>query len=368
MRSSSNPAGEAIVQTISGNHPDAVLKSLRDVAFVCPLCRADLDVVEEAYRCAPCERTYPVQGGIPDFRVFPDPYLNFDEERKRTELILAALDRHSFESLLEYYWSLSDITPPMLRAKFIRNALLAEHRAGRVLRILDDGTFRRPVAARRVLEIGSGTGNFLAVAARRYEQVIGTDIAMRWLHVSRRRFMDAGLPEPALVCCCAEHLPFPDGTFDLAVNCSTLEFTRDPDSVLAECARTLRDDGCLFVNTVNRYSIASDPYAYLWGVGFLPRAWQAGYVRWRRQASYEQIRMLSLRELSRLAARHFADIEVALPDIDDESLRRLPPFTRFQVGAYRLLKRLPLFRQLLKWFGPQWDVKLTKNQPREGLP
>lgn len=338
--------------------PSSLTDSLHGVPFVCPLCRGKLVVAGDSYRCPACDRIYPLHGGIPDFRVFPDPYLDFEEDRRRTELVLDVLDRLPLEPLLEYYWSLSDITPPLLRAKFIRNALLAEQRAQRVLRILDDGTFRRPVAARRVLEVGSGTGNFLAVAARRYDQVIGIDIAMRWLHVSRRRFMDAGLPEPALVCCCAEYLPFPADTFDLAVSCATLEFSRDPDRVLAECARTLRSDGSLYLNTVNRFSVAQDPYSYLWGVGFLPRAWQAGYVRWRRGASYEHIRLLSLRELKRLAARYFAAQEIALPDIEDESLRSLPRSAQRQVRVYRLVKRLAGFRQVLRWVGPQWDVLL----------
>lgn len=353
--------------TLTCKHPDGILRSLQDIAFVCPRCRGELDVADDAYRCAPCAAAYPLQGGIPDFRVFSDPYLDFPAERRRTEFILAALDQHTFASLLDYYWSLSDITPPPLRAKFVRNALLGERRARRVLGLLEDGTFHRAVAAKRVLEVGSGTGNFLVAAAGHYETVIGTDIAMRWLHVSRRRFRDAGLPEPALVCCCAEALPFADATFDLVVNCSTVEFTRDPGQVFAEAARTLRRDGCLFVNTANRYSVAADPYAYLWGVGFLPRAWQARYVRWRRQAHYEQIRVLSLRELKRLAGRHFAGLEIALPDIDDESLRQLPPWTQRQVHAYRRLKKLPGFRQLLRWVGPQWDVLLTKSPSQEPI-
>lgn len=344
-----------------GPQPASLLGSLRGVPFVCPLCRGALDVADDAYGCGPCRRSFPLHGGIPDFRVFPDPYLDFEEDRSRTEKVLAALDQYALEPLLEYYWSLSDITPPLLRARFVRNALLGEARARRVLGVPEDGTFRRPVAARRVLEVGSGTGNFLVAAAPHYEQVIGTDIAMRWLHLSRRRCRDAGLSEPALVCCCAEHLPFPDGFFDLAVTCSTLEFTRDPGRVFAECARTLTDDGCLFVNTVNRFSVAADPYAYLWGVGFLPRAWQAGYVRRRRQASYE-VRLLSLRELTRLAGRHFATQEIALPDIDDDSLKQLPARARLQVKVYRLLKRLPLVRQALLWVGPQWDVLLGKSR------
>ena len=51
--------------------------------FADSLCRDRLEVAGEAYRCAPCARTYPLHGGIPDFRVFPDPYLSPEEDRER---------------------------------------------------------------------------------------------------------------------------------------------------------------------------------------------------------------------------------------------------------------------------------------------
>src|SRR5262249_17940148 len=150
----------------------------------------------------------------------------------------------------------------------------------------------------------------------------------------RQRFMDRGLPVPPLVCCCAEHLPFPDGLFDLAVCNATLEFTRNHDQVLGECARTLEESGSLYISTVNRFSIVQDPYASLWGVGFLPRSLQARYVYWRRQASYENVRLLSLRELRALAGRHFAAVDIALPAVDGKLLQGLPWFTRLQGGIY----------------------------------
>lgn len=344
--------------------PGSLLESLRAVPFVCPLCRGKLGASEEAYHCAPCGRTFVLHAGIPDFRVFPDPFLTFKEDQQRTELVLAALDRCDFKSLVEYYWSLSDITPPPLRAKFVRSALLGEKRAQRVVDLLGavNGPPHGPI--RRVLEIGSGTGNFLAVA-RGYDQAVGIDVGMRWLHLSRRRFMDRGLPVPPLVCCCAEHLPFPDGMFDLAVCNATLEFTRNPDRVLTECARTLREHGSLYISTVNRYSIVQDPYAALWGVGFLPRSLQARYVRWRRQASYENVRLLSLGELRALARRHFAEVDVALPTVDGKLLQGLPWSTRLQGAIYRCLRKLPGFDPLFRWVAPQWDVMLHKVRRRE---
>jgi ubiquinone/menaquinone biosynthesis C-methylase UbiE/uncharacterized protein YbaR (Trm112 family) len=336
---------------------------LQGVTFVCPLCRKGLSVLRDGrgYRCSSCKKTYSLHDGIPDFRVFPDPYLSFQEDHDRTEIVLAALERYELEPLLEYYWSFSDITPETLRPKFVRSAMLGEQRARRVLRTFEDGTFKEPFTPQRVLEIGSGTGNFLALAMQRYDEVIGIDIAMRWLHVSRRRFMDMGLPVPPLVCCCAEYLPFPDASFDLVVASSTLEFARDPSQVVSECARMLTRRGVLYLNTVNRYTLAMNPYAYLWGVGFLPRAWQARYVRWRRQASYDQINLLSLRELNKLAEKHFATREIALPDIDSALLAQFSFSTRLQMQLYKMLRRLPLFSSLLKRVGPSWDVKLQKD-------
>jgi SAM-dependent methyltransferase len=340
-------------------HPPALLESLRGVSFVCPLCRGGLDVRADGYRCAPCGRAYALHAGIPDFRVFPDPYLSFEEDCERTERVLAVLDRHTFPSLLEYYWGLSDITPPPLRQRFIRGAIVGEAKARRLLRTLgEDGG--------RTLEVGSGTGNFLAVAGRR-EQVVGIDIAMRWLHLSRRRFLDRGQPVPPLVCCCAEHLPFPGGGFDRVVSSATLEFARDQGRVLSECARVLRPGGRMLLNTANRFALAEDPYACLWGVGFLPRAWQARYVRWRRGASYGPVRTLSLREVDRLAAAHFERREFVLPDVEDDQLAALPPLKRVQAHGYRLLRRLPVVRGLLREFAPQWDVLLTKESDQPPL-
>jgi ubiquinone/menaquinone biosynthesis C-methylase UbiE len=332
------------------------------VTFACPLCQAPLlqPSFGEYYYCQTCKKEYPSCAGVPDFRVFPDPFFSVEEDQRRSELILGELDRRDFSQLLEYYWSLSEITPPLLRRKFVRSALLGEDRAQRILSSFEDGTFRTPVKARRVLDVGSGSGNFLIVAAQHFSQVIGIDIGMRHLQMGRRRFIDRGVPVPALACCCAECLPFPDGYFDLIVMSSTLEFVRDQEKVLAECVRTLAPGGALYIQTVNRYSIARDPYAYLWGVGFLPRTWQAGYVRWRRQAIYSHIKTISLRELKRLTADQFRHREIALPDVQASVLSQFEFTTRLQIRVYKALRSSPILRDLLSAVGPGWEVLLRK--------
>jgi len=268
------------------------------------------------------------------------------------------MDRLSFSELLEYYWSLSDITPVPLRERFVQSALRGTDRARRLLSLVEESDRRR---LKTVLEVGSGTGNFLAASAGFFPRVVATDIAMRWLHVSRRRMRDEGLPEPALVCCCAEALPFPDAFFDGAFSIATLEFAREPSRVLAECARVLAGGGSLFTSTVNRFSLASQPYAVLWGVGYLPRRWQAGYVRWRRKASFENVRLLSRGEIDRLASPSFARRRFVLPEITAEEAGALSLPLRLAARLYRRIRRWRPLERPLAAIVPEWNIRLEKS-------
>ena len=342
-------------------HPNNLLPSLREIDFVCPLCRGALDILENGYHCAACQKDYLLHDGIPDFRVFPDPFLNFQEDYERTEIVLAGLEKYGLEKLLEYYWSFSDITPEDLRPKFIRSVRLGAEKARRTLELFENGMFKQPIRAKRVLEIGSGTGTFLAPATEKFEQVVGIDIAMRWLHVSRRRFMDLGIDAPPLICCCAENLPFADDSFDLIVANSTIEFVSDQARVFAECSRLLVENGAMYINSVNRFALARDPYAYLWGIGFLPRSLQARYVFWRSEAHYENTKTLSYREFNQLAKDHFSAKEFVLADVAPAALQQFSPMTRLQIRVYQFLKQLPLVSSLFKWIGPGWDILLRKT-------
>ena len=343
--------------------PASLLPSLGTVDFVCPRCRGELATDGDAFRCLPCGRSYPLAGGIPDFRVLRDPYLSVDEDLARTREVLDVLDRLPFRDLLEHYWSLSEETPPALRERFVATAMRGEERARRTLSALSPEDRAR---LRRVLEVGTGTGNLLAAASDMFPRIIGTDVAMRWLHVARRRLRDAAQPEPALACCGGEFLPFPDGSFDAVVSIATLEFVADAPVFLAECARVLAPGGILLLSAVNRFSVAREPHVALWGVGFLPRAWQAAYVRRRRGASFENVYLRSQRELRRLAAACSFATEFFLPDVGDEEARGLPSFARLAVRAYRFAKRFAPGRALLRQFGPEWVLVLRKEGPRRG--
>jgi SAM-dependent methyltransferase len=328
-------------------------------SFACPHCRRALAEDAAGATCAACRRRYDRHHGILDLRVFADPFLGIAGDRARADRVVAELDRLAFPELLEAYWSWSESTPVALRRTFVQTALRAASRARDLLdRMEREGV---PLAKSRVLEIGSGTGGFLAEAHGRVREVFGLDIALRWLHLGRRRLRDLRLPPAPLVCAGGEHLPFPDGAFDAVVSTATLEFTRDVHRVLAECARVLRPGGRAYLNTVNRFSLAAEPHVRLWGVGWLPRAWQAGYVRRRGRGDFSSLRLLSYRELARGAARDFAAVRIEPAAVPRDLMAEEAPLRRLGARAYAALNRIGPGREILRWVGPEWDLVLTRG-------
>ena len=59
-----------------------------------------------------------------------------------------------------------------------------------------------------------------------------------------------------------ERLPFPDNTFDAALNIVTLEHVREPKAVLAEIARVLRPGGRLLLVTPFEWEEHQQPHDY----------------------------------------------------------------------------------------------------------
>ena len=211
--------------------------------YCCPRCKGTLSSLPDAYACAPCNVRYPVVLGIPDFRVFPDPYIGMVEDHRKGARIAERASKTDFRGLVEYYWSITPEEPAEMARRFTAQALAAAERGRHLL----DGQARvktqleRP--ARRVLDVGTRTGGLLLAAAERADQVVGIDIAFRWLIIARKRLEEAGLPAQ-LVCCCAEFLPFRESAFDLVLAENVLEHTAQPAAVhrrSAPCAEAQRN-------------------------------------------------------------------------------------------------------------------------------
>ena len=97
-------------------------------------------------------------------------------------------------------------------------------------------------AGQRVLDVGSGPGSLTNELVRRLgaSSVAAADPSEPFVEAVRARH-----PGVEVVQAPAEHLPFEDGTFDVALAQLVVHFMRDPIAGLREMARVTKRDGVI---------------------------------------------------------------------------------------------------------------------------
>ncbi len=327
----------------------------KGVEICCPHCQEGLQETWQGkadLQCVGCHRRFPVLLGIPDLRVFPDPYIDAEADRANGLQVAARLDDLSFAALVDFYYSITPVVPPQHARLYTRGLMAGVARAEAALASWERtvGTNGRPSAA-SLLEVGCGTAPLLVAAAPRYTRMVGVDIAFRWLVVAKKRLAEAGLDIP-LICACAEALPFPNGAFDRVVADSVIEHVQDQHTTLRECHRVMRPVGHLFLSTPNRYSLGPDPHVGLWAGGLLPERWVAAYVR-RRGGIPPKRHLLSARSLSKAIQKAgFDPPQLQLPDVPRGQSKHFGKHVLLLIDLYHIAKRLPLSRAALRWIGP----------------
>jgi SAM-dependent methyltransferase len=97
-------------------------------------------------------------------------------------------------------------------------------------------------------------------------------------------------------------LPFPDSSFDAALNVVTLEHVREPGRALAEIARTLAPGGRLLLIVPHEWEVHQAPHDYFrytrHGVEYL--LGKAGFVEWTIEPVGGYFRLLARRLLNGL--------------------------------------------------------------------
>ncbi len=96
-------------------------------------------------------------------------------------------------------------------------------------------------ASGKILEIGVGSGKNLEYFPAGCE-VVGIDLSTAMLELAAMRAKTLGI-EARFIMMDAEHLDFPDGTFDTVVSSLSLCIFPDPVHVLKELARVCRPEG-----------------------------------------------------------------------------------------------------------------------------
>jgi phosphatidylethanolamine/phosphatidyl-N-methylethanolamine N-methyltransferase len=133
-----------------------------------------------------------------------------------------------------------------------------------------------------ILEVGVGTGISLPDYSRE-NCIIGIDLSEAMLRKARQRVAELGLTNvEKLEVMDAEHLSFPEASFDVVVAAHVISTVPNPEAALDECARMLRPGGEMVLLS----RIGADA-----GLRHLVEAWLQPIVRrlgWRAEFPWDR--------------------------------------------------------------------------------
>lgn len=207
--------------------------------------------------------------------------------------------------------------------------------------------------ARRVLEIGAGTGNSAAAFHSAYP------CALRALDRSRAMLAEArtkiaGVP---LICADAQALPLPDGCVDYIYGVLVLHHMPDLAKVLGECFRILDEGPAAFVTSSHDFIARHPMNAYFpsfAGVDqgrfpsrqeLLEAFEQAGFSEVSFQTALAEPETIDGRYVEKVANRFISTYALLPPGEFEEGLARL----RRDVSAKGRLEEPMIWESLIVW-------------------
>ncbi|MBU7047770.1 MAG: methyltransferase domain-containing protein [Theionarchaea archaeon] len=203
---------------------------MNHMVFTCPYCKKVLKENEKLY-CPPCEKTFPIVDGIPDFlpeRIAPErkKLLNFVDK-------LPSIYETSLWYPLIYHLYGGLFIPSVKEEIKIVTDMLG----------VDGGT---------ALDVACGTGMFTRSIAQKAQHCYGIDMSMRMLRKAQKYAQKKGLHNITMVRAEVEHIPLPPELFDGVSCCGALHLFPDVEGALREMNRVLKKGGKLVVMTFIR--------------------------------------------------------------------------------------------------------------------
>ena len=322
--------------------------------WVCPRCRGPLTATGDALACDACDARFPLIGGpegIPDFRLGELALDDLEADREEAGELWTRFAGRRAEEFVHHVFASRAHWAPARAERRTREVLRAP---ARLEAQIDD--WLRPAidAPAPLLDIGCGPGGLLCAAAARGIEPIGIDTSLRWLMAARMLLQERGT-RAHLAAAHAEALPLRDAGVGAVLSLDVIEHVGSPGRMLAEVDRVTGNGAVFLFSTPNRFSLAAEPHVGVWGVGWLPRAWQAPYVEWRKGDPYDGTKLLSSWEIARLveSSTHFT-LRVDTPRIPEDEIVGFPPYratlARLYNGAVSLAALRPAWLAVAPFF------------------
>jgi len=108
----------------------------------------------------------------------------------------------------------------------------------------------KPTRMMNLLDLGCGPGIVTAAMAPDVREAVAYDLTPEMLDKAKQRCQEAGLKNVRFELGSAEHLPFPDESFDSVVTRLTIHHFLDPRRVMKEVVRVTRRNGKVVVADV----------------------------------------------------------------------------------------------------------------------
>lgn len=192
------------------------------------------------------------------------------------------------------------------RAHAILDSESREQKARKIVSLLGE---ERIVSARRILEIGCGSG----VIAHALAQLGGGRVEVHAVDVEDNRVETEGYDFTLVE---SAGLPFDDGTFDIVISNYVIEHVgsrTEQDVHLREIGRVLSATGVAYLGIPNTWRLV-EPHYRLPLLSWLPQSLSDRYVRLSGRGTYYDCLPLSRPQARRMLARAgFASRDVTLP-------------------------------------------------------
>jgi len=325
--------------------------------WACPTCHGRFDTAADSLTCKMCSRRYPLVAELPDFRIEASAWIDFDHDRQRALHIDAVARKDGLSAAILDVFRNSRKFDEKKSQYRLRQALSGIERCDREM-----AGWLAPLTHDPTLDLGVGPGQFVAAAARRGRVMQGIDISLEWLMVAKHWARSLGI-EPILAGALAERLPLKDGAIRSVISYDVIEHVGDQNRYASEIGRVLAPGGTVALVTPNRYSLSPEPHVHVWGVGYLPVRWQAGWVKLASGREYSYCRLLSTGEIRRLFQKEAGiDLAVTFPPISDEEIVQFSGLKTKMARLYNLVTQSPVAAPVLPFAGAYYRASGTKPE------